>query len=99
MLSKILFISVRFLKICISKISLRHCLFLPPLNNNIDKKKEKNENTQILKELSKPLQYEQCHKMFTTKFNLKRHNLTHMKNYFDTMYDDSIKKKNLSLGH
>ena len=57
------------------------------------------ENTRILKELSKPLQCEYCHKTFTTKFNLKRHNLTHMLNYFDTIYDDSIKKIFLSLGH
>ena len=38
----------------------------------------KKENTKILKKLSKPLQYEYCHKTFTTKFNHTTHNLTDM---------------------
>ena len=42
------------------------------------RKINKKENTLIPKELSKPLQCDSFHKMFTTKFNLKRHSLTHM---------------------
>ena len=45
-------------------------------NTNVDKKKKKTrKKTRMLKE---PLQCEYCHKTFTTKLNLKRHNLTHM---------------------
>ena len=56
------------------------------------RKQNKKENTRILKELSKPLQCEYCHKTVMTKLNLKRHNLTLLYNYFNTMYEGSIKK-------
>ena len=43
-------------------------------NTNVEKKINKKENTRI----SKPLQCEYCQKTLTIKFNLKRHNPTHM---------------------
>ena len=49
-------------------------------NINGDKKNKHNRNHRILQDLSKPLQCEYCHKIFTTNFNFKRHNLTHMYN-------------------
>ena len=65
---------------------------IPMLIKQINKK-----IIRILKELSKPLQCEYGHKTSTTKFTLKMHNLTHMYNYLDTMYNDSIKKFSVSV--
>ena len=48
-------------------------------NTIVDKKtKQKKENARILKEQSRPLQCEYCHKTFMTKCNLKRNALNHM---------------------
>ena len=53
-------------------------------------RQKNHQDTQVYS--SKPLQCDYGHKTFMTKFNLKRHNLTHLSNYLDTMYNDSIQK-------
>ena len=66
------------MKCKISEKGFPRCSISLDIIQMLIRKKNQKENTQILMEPSKPLQSDYFNKTFTTKFNLKRHNLIHM---------------------